>query len=118
MASQQLIAFITEARKRGFSDGDIRKPLFEQGWSAVDITQAFAAAKNVPRNRNQVCIYLDSAVLHVLEKRAKKNMLSLPEQIEDIVRRSAANSRKGAPKPEKLDDLLVTVFSRKKKTKH
>lgn len=54
-----------------------------------------------------------------MEKRAKRNMLSLTEQVEDIVRRSAVNSRHTPAKSEKLDDLLVAVFSRKtRKKKH
>jgi len=53
-------------------------------------------------------------VLKKLEKRAKKNMLNLNEQVEDILRRSVLNFRK-TPAEEKVDDKFITFFSRKKR---
>jgi len=43
-------------------------------------------------------------------------MLNVNEQVEDIVRRSVANQKPSAKK-EKLDDMLVGLFSRKTRKK-
>ena len=115
MAYPELIAFIKEARKRGFTDPEIRKPLLQKGWMKEDVDKAFSVTKEPAHYKNQVSIYLDSKVLHIIEKRAKKNMLSISEQVEDIVRRSVVNASAKGPKPEKLDDLLVSLFSRKRR---
>jgi hypothetical protein len=72
-------------------------------------------------------INLSKEELLLLQKRGKKNFLSVKEQIEDILRRSIVSykkrSRRGLPQI-KIDDRLVGVFSRdsrgrkrKKKTK-
>jgi len=50
-----------------------------------------------------------------IEKRAKKNYLSVPELVEDIVRRSMLSYKGGVSKPIKIDDKLVAVFSREKR---
>ena len=42
-------------------------------------------------------------------------LMSLREQIEDIVRRSAVNYKAGTDSSSKVDDKLVEVFSRHKK---
>lgn len=61
----------------------------------------------------RITISLDEDIKKVLEKRAKKNMLSLSEQIEDILRRSAVSSEKvKSPYEPKIDDKLVSLFSR------
>ena len=62
----------------------------------------------------KITIDVDAEVLNKLEKRAKKNFLSIKEQIEDVVRRSAVNYKSG-PKPFKIDDRLVGIFSRENK---
>ena len=60
-------------------------------------------------------IDLTDEEIEVLEKRGKKNMFSLKEQIEDIVRRSCVNYKTTTRiRPIKVDDKLVTIFSRQK----
>jgi Txe/YoeB family toxin of Txe-Axe toxin-antitoxin module len=54
-------------------------------------------------------------MLKIIDKRAKKNMLTISEQIDDILRRSCINAKTTTSKPEKLDDTLISLFSRKKK---
>jgi len=58
-------------------------------------------------------IRLSDAEVKVLKKRAKKNMLQLREQVEDIIRRSCINAKSGGSVSEKLDDKLVGIFSRR-----
>lgn len=64
--------------------------------------------------KNRIEIYLNSDLIKKLEKRAKKNLLSLPEQIEDILRRSCINTKKSVV-DEKLDDKLIGLFSRRRR---
>ncbi|MEK6824712.1 MAG: hypothetical protein AABY02_02550, partial [Nanoarchaeota archaeon] len=66
-----------------------------------------------PAHKHKNCAHVDDAVLKKLEKRAKGNLFTLEEQIADILRRSVVNTRVGLRTPEKLDDMLVTLFSRK-----
>ncbi len=72
--------------------------------------------KTIQREKfeNSLTIFLDDELKSALEKRAKKNLFTLPEQIEDILRRSTLNlkNKKGVPS-EKLDDNLVGLFSRR-----
>ena len=60
----------------------------------------------------KITITLDDVEVKILNKRAKKNILSLKEQVEDIIRRSCIRSSKGTYKPFKCDDALVGIFSR------
>jgi hypothetical protein len=61
----------------------------------------------------RVSINLTKEEVKILEKRAKKNIMSLREQIEDIVRRSCVNyKKKPSYKRVKPDDRLVSIFSR------
>jgi hypothetical protein len=61
----------------------------------------------------KITISLDDDELKILKKRAKKNLLSLKEQIEDIVRRSCIRSKQSKGyKSIKIDDKLVGIFSR------
>lgn len=115
MANRKLTSYIREARKRGFDDITIRKPLVDNGWPLDEIDVAFAALKEKPQFKNKICIYLDSDIVKIIEKRADKNLMTLAEQIEAIVRKSCANSLKPKLKPEKLDDLLVSLFSRRQR---
>ena len=62
-------------------------------------------------SKKSVTIELDEKVIARLQRRAKRNMLSLREMIEDIVRRSAAF--KTATISGDTDDALVGIFSRK-----
>ena len=63
----------------------------------------------------KVTISLDDKEVKILTKRAKNNLFSLTEQIEDIIRRSCVNSanRKNF-RGIKVDDKLVGIFSRQK----
>jgi predicted transport protein len=64
----------------------------------------------------KVTINLSDEELKILKKRAKKNLLSLREQIEDIVRRSCVNYKERTNyRAIKVDDKLVAVFSREKR---
>lgn len=63
----------------------------------------------------RISIDLDEDIKKVLEKRAKTNLFTLREQIEDILRRSAVNqAKKKSPYDPKIDDKLVSLFSRHK----
>lgn len=115
MANKELVKFIREARKRGFDDYQIREPLMKKGWPVDELEKAFASLKPRYKFKNKVSIYLDSEILKKIERRAKRNLLTLPEQIEDILRRSVLGMGKRIPREEKLDDRLVALFSRKKR---
>ena len=116
-----LVKFIKTARGRRFDDYEIRTPLLKQGWPLDEIECAFNSLKRKKREhisfKNKVTIYLNNDLLKLIEKRAKRNMLTLPEQIEDILRRSTLSLRKGKLTGEKIDDLLVSLFSRRKRAK-
>ena len=114
MANQKLVKFIREARKRGFDDFQIRAPLLKNGWHFEEIEKAFASLKPKYKYKNKISIFLDSELLKHLQKRADKNMFTLSEQIEDVLRRSVLNLRKKTPAEEKVDDKFITFFSRKK----
>ena len=114
MVNRNLVAFIREARKRGFDDYRIRNPLLAKGWPLDEVEKAFVSLKPRVRFKNKVSLYLDSDVLKRLERRAKRNMFTITEQIEDILRRSVINHTVARSK-EKLDDMLVTLFSRRKR---
>ena len=62
-----------------------------------------------------ITISIDEKAKKILEKRAKKNLMTLREQAEDIIRRSAANYKLGTQTNIKVDDKLVEIFSRHKK---
>jgi len=63
----------------------------------------------------KLTINLDDKEVKILEKRAKKNFLSLKEQVEDIIRLSCIRASKGTYNPIKIDDKLVGIFSREKR---
>ena len=117
--NKDLVKFIKEARNRGFDDYQIREPLLKQGWALDEIEAAFFSLRPEKHMRfkfkNKIEVYLSNDLLKIIEKRAKKNMLTLPEQIEDILRRSCINLKKKSFLPKgKIDDLLVNIFSRQK----
>ena len=114
-ANLELVKFIKEARARGFEDYEIRQPLLKEGWSYHDVERAFSSLKEPIKMKNKLTVYVDDSVLRIIEKRAKRNMLSVGEQIEDIVRRSAINTRKTKIPDDKVDDKLVSLFSRKRR---
>jgi len=116
MANPDLIRFILEAQKRGFNDNKIREALLSNRWPTNEINSAFQSLRKQHPFKESVTIWLDSEIIKRLEKRAKKNLLNVNEQVEDIVRRSIANQKPSAKK-EKLDDMLVGLFSRKTRKK-
>jgi len=66
----------------------------------------------------EITISLDDEELKILNKRAKKNLLTLKEQVEDIIRRSCISAKDtGTSYEPKIDDKLVEIFSRHKKSK-
>jgi hypothetical protein len=117
--NNNLIKFIKEARKRGFDDYSIRTPLLKQGWPEAEVECAFAALKRKAREhtsfKNKVVIYLDNDLMKMIDRRAKKNMLTLPEQVEDTLRRSCISLKNKPSVSQKIDDLLVSIFSRQKR---
>jgi hypothetical protein len=115
MVNKKLVDFIKEARKRSFGDGDIRKALIGYGWPLVEVENAFNYLIPKYINKNQVTLFLSDELMSVLEKRAKKNMFTVSEQIDDILRRSTINqANKKSPYDAKLNDALISIFSRKK----
>lgn len=63
-----------------------------------------------------ITIRLDEAEKRILKKRADKNLMSLKEQIEDIVRRSCVHYKgKKSYRPIPVDDKLVGIFSRERR---
>ena len=63
-----------------------------------------------------VTISIDAEVQKVIGKRAKKNMLTIKEQIEEIVRQSAVRTKFGSTiEGITADDRLVEIFSRYKR---
>lgn len=61
-----------------------------------------------------ITINIDEDAKTVLDKRAKKNFLTLRELVEDIVRRSAIRTSKNIPE-DKTDDELISIFSRRRR---
>jgi len=63
----------------------------------------------------KLTITLDDEEVKILEKRAKKNLLTLKEQVEDIIRLSCIRTSKGTYNPVIIDDKLVSIFSRERR---
>jgi len=63
----------------------------------------------------KITISLDEEEVKILKKRANKNLLTIREQVEDIVRRSCVSSKKSSYTTSKVDDELVNIFSRERK---
>jgi hypothetical protein len=115
MANKQVVDFIRESRKRGFGDLTIKNALLNKKWPLNEVEKAFESLEEKIHLKNQVTLFFDDDVLTALEKRAKKNLLSVSELIEDIVRRSTVNQKKtNSAYNEKLDDTLIGLFSRKR----
>lgn len=121
--NSELMKFILEARRRGFDDSQIKEPLLKHGWALSEVNNALASLRRTKKTdqnykiKNQISVYLSGEVLNILEKRAKKNMFNLNEQIEDILRRSCMNTKKQKEEEDKIDDLFLKLFSRKTKGK-
>jgi len=65
-----------------------------------------------------ITISIDGEIFKVISRRAKKNLLSVKEQIEEIIRQSAIRTKAGVSAALiKTDDKLVEIFSRHKKGK-
>jgi len=62
-----------------------------------------------------ITIRFSKELYEEIRKRAKKNYLSVPELIEDIVRRSMISYKGGVRRPIKIDDKLVAIFSRERR---
>lgn len=63
----------------------------------------------------RITINLNDDEIKILKKRSKLNLLTLREQIEDIIRRSCITySKKSTSRKIKVDDKLVAIFSRQK----
>jgi len=62
----------------------------------------------------KLTISLDEDEVKILKKRAKKNLLTIREQVEDIIRRSCVMSKSRGYRQIKVDDKLVAVFSRQR----
>ena len=114
-ANKQLVKFIKQARERGFDDYQIKEPLMRRGWPLDEVEKAFFQLKPRYKFKNKINIFVDSDVLKIIEKRAKKNLFTVSEQIEDILRRSCIRARGIAGEKEKLDDMLITLFSRRQR---
>lgn len=115
--NKELVKFIREARKRGFDDYQIKEPLLKKGWPSSVIEQAFANIKPNYKFKNKITLYVDNEILKIIEKRAKKNIFTISEQIEDILRRSCIRMKQQKKEAEKIDDLLVSIFSRRRYSK-
>lgn len=64
----------------------------------------------------QITIDIDEDVKKIISKRAKANLLTLREQIENILRKSAVRTKSGKKyEVIKVDDKLVAVFSRERR---
>ncbi len=64
---------------------------------------------------SNITISISDDVKSIISKRAKKNLLTLREQVEDILRKSAVRTKAGKTyQTIKVDDKLVAVFSRQK----
>jgi len=65
---------------------------------------------------SRISVEIDDELLPALEKRAKKSFFTVPEMIEDIVRRSMICYKGGKSRSRlKVDDKLVEIFSREKR---
>jgi hypothetical protein len=117
---KRLIKYIKNARKAGYDDSQLKEILLKNGWAPWIIDEALLTVKisksSGPKYssiKNPITVYLDIEVMEAIEKRAKKNMFTLQDQIEDILRRSCVQSKKIKQDEDKLDDMFVRLFSRK-----
>lgn len=65
--------------------------------------------------KERITLEIDRNTLSVLEKRAKKEMMSIEELAADILRRSAVSSRLSSTGSDNVQDKFLTFFSRKSK---
>jgi len=60
----------------------------------------------------KITIDIDEREQKILEKRAKKNLMELKEQVEDIIRRSCIRGITNNVPKDSCDDKLVGIFSK------
>lgn len=65
----------------------------------------------------RLTIELDDEEVKILKRRGKKNILTLREQVEDIIRRSCIKAKSSNIPRSKSDDKLVDIFSRDRRGK-
>ncbi len=114
MVNKRVVQFIKESREKGYEDFQLRDILAKNKWPQDEIESAFETLKPKFKFKNKVEIFLSNEILNKLQKRADKNMFTITEQIEDILRRSISSQKTNTIKPEKLDDKFILYFSRKK----
>lgn len=65
-----------------------------------------------------ITISVDEDIEKIISKRAKKNLLTIKEQVEEIIRQSAVRTKAGAASSDpRIDDRLVSIFSRDRRGK-
>ena len=64
--------------------------------------------------KTNITVTIDSKVREKLQKRAKKELVTIEELIADILRRSVL-SYKGTSSTDNVEDKFLTFFSRKSK---
>ena len=116
-ADKDLLRFVKEAKKRGFSDEEIKNPLLKQGWALEEVEKAFIELGIFSEEKISITISISKSAYNIIEKRAKKNLFSIEKQIEDIIRRSAVTGKSKTQGYDNIDDLLVSIFSRRQKKK-
>jgi len=62
-----------------------------------------------------ISIFIDDEEKKILEKRAKGNLMTLREQIENIIRRSCVRTNKNYVPKDPCNDKLVKIFSKQNK---
>lgn len=62
-----------------------------------------------------ITIFIDKDEEKILKKRAKTNLMTIREQIENIVRRSCVRTNKNYVPKDPCDDKLVKIFSKQNK---
>ena len=62
-----------------------------------------------------ISVFIDEEEEDILNKRAKKNLMTLNEQVQDIIRRSCVNAKKNYVPQDSCDDRLVQIFSKQNK---
>lgn len=77
----------------------------------------------MPEETTPITIHLDEDEVEVLKIRAEKNLMTIREQVRDIVRRSCAISKRkylsedDAKGKIEIKDDLIKIFSRERKGK-
>jgi hypothetical protein len=124
--NNELITFIIKARRIGYKDPQITSMLLDYNWPISVIKEGFLDIKKQTKNKVKInvgnkvktFVYLDKKLVSSLEKRAEKNLFTLQEQIEDILRRSVIGQKKGKDFSDNIDDKFIGIFSRKKTKKN